>query len=96
MYANFQICVSKYFVGLGKFIVISSNVFPFFLLSFSEYFLHIIDLLLYPIFYVFIWVSQGLPCYALAFSSCGKWELLFAAMCRLLILVTFLVVEHRL
>ena len=45
--------------------------------------------------YLFLAVL-GLCCCAWAFSSCGKGELLFAAVHRLLIAVASLVVEHRL
>ena len=38
----------------------------------------------------------GLRCCARAFSSCGKWGLLFVAVCGLLIVVASLVAEHRL
>ena len=38
----------------------------------------------------------GLRFCARAFSSCGKWGLLFIAVCRPLIIATSLVVENRL
>ena len=38
----------------------------------------------------------GLCCCARVFSSCGEQGLLFAAVCRLLIAVASLVVEHGL
>ena len=34
--------------------------------------------------------------FAWIFSSCGEWELLFVALCELLIVITSPVVEHRL
>ena len=40
--------------------------------------------------------ALGLRCCAWAFSSCGEWGLLFVAVCRLLIAVASLVVEHGL
>ena len=36
----------------------------------------------------------GPHCCARAFSRCGKWGLLFVAVCRILIVVASLVVEH--
>ena len=38
----------------------------------------------------------GLRCCVWAFSSCSEWGFLFLAVCRLLIAVASLVVEHRL
>ena len=38
----------------------------------------------------------GLRCCAQAFSSCGEWGLLFLAVRGFLIVVAFLVAEHRL
>ena len=46
--------------------------------------------------YLFILAALGLRCCARAFSSCGKRGLLFVAVCRLLIAVASLVVEHGL
>ena len=46
--------------------------------------------------YLFILVALGLSCCAQAFSSCGEWGLLFAAVRRLLIVVASLVAEHGL
>ena len=40
--------------------------------------------------------ALGLPCCARAFSSCGERGLLFVVVCRLLIAVASLVVEHGL
>ena len=45
--------------------------------------------------YLFLAVL-GLRCCARAFSSCGKWELLFVAVHGLLIAVASLVAEHGL
>ena len=45
--------------------------------------------------YLFL-AALGLRCCAWAFSSCGKWALLFIAVCGLLIAVSSLVAEHRL
>ena len=45
--------------------------------------------------YLFL-VVLGLRCWAQAFSSCGKWGLLFIAVRRLLIAVASLVAEHGL
>ena len=49
-------------------------------------------------FYKFILFMAvlGLYCCTRCFSSCGKWGLLFVAVCRLLIAVASLVAEHRL
>ena len=40
--------------------------------------------------------ALGLRCLVQAFSSCSEWGLLFVAVCRLLIVVASLVVEHGL
>ena len=45
--------------------------------------------------YLFL-AAFGLCCCAQAFSSCGKWGLLFIAVLGLLITVASLVVEHGL
>ena len=50
---------------------------------------------LFVCFGVFLAVS-GLCCCAWAFSSCGERELLFVAVCGLLIAVGSLVAEHEL
>ena len=47
------------------------------------------------IIYLFL-AELGLCCCTWAFSSCGEWELLFIAVCRLLTAVASLVVEHGL
>ena len=50
-------------------------------------------------FYLFIYLflaALGLRCCARAFSSCGKWGLLFVAVHGLLIAVASLVAEHGL
>ena len=47
------------------------------------------------IFILFLAVL-GLHCCALAFSNCGEWGLLFVAVCRPLIVVASLIVEHGL
>ena len=53
--------------------------------------------LLFNFFFIYLFLAvSGLCCCARAFSSCGKWELLFVAVHRLLIAVASLVVEHRL
>ena len=41
-------------------------------------------------------VALGLRCCVQAFSSCGKWELLFVVVCGLLFAVASPVVEHGL
>ena len=41
-------------------------------------------------------IVVGLCYRARAFSGCNEWELLFAALCGLLVAVTSLVAEHRL
>ena len=51
--------------------------------------------------YLFIYLilflaALGLCCCTRAFSSCGKWGLLFVAVCGLLIAVAPLVAEHGL
>ena len=40
--------------------------------------------------------ALGLHCCAWAFSNCGEWGLLFVVVCRLLIAVASLVLEHGL
>ena len=52
-------------------------------------------LIFFIIFYLFLAVL-GLRCCTWAFSSCGEWGLLFAAVHRLLIVVASLVAEHGL
>ena len=47
-------------------------------------------------FFLFFLVVLGLRCHVQAFSSCGKWWLLFIAVHGLLTAVTSLVAEHRL
>ena len=47
-------------------------------------------------FYLFIYGCAGSLGLCRFFSSCGEQGLLFIAVCRLLIAVTSLVVEHRL
>ena len=47
-------------------------------------------------FILFIYGWLGLRCCAQAFSSCGEWGLVFAAVRGLLIAVASLAVEHRL
>ena len=47
--------------------------------------------------YLFLFLAAlGLRCCVLAFSSCGKWRLLFVVVCGLLVEVASLVAEHRL
>ena len=46
------------------------------------------------IYFLFL-AALGLRCYALAFSSCSEWGLLFIAVCRLIV-VASPVAEHRL
>ena len=48
------------------------------------------------IYFKFIFGCVGLCCCAWAFSSCGELGLLFVAVCRLLIVVASLAVEHGL
>ena len=50
---------------------------------------------IYFLIYLFL-AALGLHCCARAFSSCGEWGLLFAAVRGLLIAVASLVVEHGL
>ena len=47
-------------------------------------------------FIILFLAALGLRCCARAFSSCGEQGLLFVAVCRLLIAVASLVVEHGL
>ena len=47
-------------------------------------------------FVFFVLAALGLRCCARALSSCSEQRLLFAAVCRLLIVVASLVVEHGL
>ena len=56
-----------------------------------DLFLFLINLFIY----VFL-AALGLRCCLWAFSSCGKWGLLFVAVRGLLIVVASLVAEHRL
>ena len=49
----------------------------------------------FNLFYLFL-AALGLRCCAWAFSNCGKWGLLFVAVCMLLIVVASLVAEHGL
>ena len=54
---------------------------------------------IYYYFYLFIYfflAASGLRCCAWAFSSCGKWGLLFNAVHGFLIAVASLVAEHGL
>ena len=47
--------------------------------------------------FIYLFMAElGLCCWAQAFSSCGKWGLLFVAVLGLLIAVASLVAEHRL
>ena len=48
------------------------------------------------LFYLFIFGCIGSLLMHMALSSCGKWGLLFVAVCGLLIAVASLVAEHRL
>ena len=59
---------------------------------------HQIYLFILIIYLLFIYLLAvfGLHCCAWAFSSCGEWGLLFVVVCRLLIAVASLVVEHGL
>ena len=57
----------------------------------------------FPLFYLFIYylfllflAALGLCCCIRAFSSCSERELLFIAVCMLLIVVASLVTEHGL
>ena len=52
-----------------------------------QYFLKLIN---------FFLAALGLRCYAQAFSRCGEWGLRFVAVCRVLIAVASLAVEHGL
>ena len=49
------------------------------------------------IYFVYLFLAAlGLHCCVWAFSSCGEWGLLFVAVCRLLIEMASIVVDHRL
>ena len=49
------------------------------------------------IYFIYLFLAMlGLHCCTRAFSSCGKWGLLFVAVHRLLIAVASLVAEHGL
>ena len=49
------------------------------------------------IYFIYLFLAVlGLCCCAQAFSSCGEWGPLFAAVCRLLVVVASLVAEHGL
>ena len=54
---------------------------------------HLIFCFLNKFIYLFM-AALGLHCCARAFSSCGKWGLLFIAVRGLLIVVASLVAEH--
>ena len=56
----------------------------------------ILHLLLFLLIYLFILAALDLYCFALAFSSCLKWGLLFVVACGLLIAVASLVAEPAL
>ena len=58
-------------------------------------FFFLINLFIYLFIYLFL-AALGLRCCPRAFSSCGKRGLLLVAVCRLLIAVASLVVEHEL
>ena len=60
-----------------------------------EYLYLFIYLFIYFNFIYFL-AALGFHCCARAFSSCDGRELLFVAVCRLLIVVSSLVVEHGL
>ena len=45
--------------------------------------------------YLFL-AALGLHCCTQAFSSCGKWGLVFIVVCRFLTAVASLTMEHRL
>ena len=76
-------------------IVIRSIVYclPSILITAVLFILWIADFLVYAIGIFFFWVFV---CCAWAFSSCGKWGLLSVVVCGFLIVVTYLVAEHRL
>ena len=65
-------------------------------------FLHLNCLVLFFIAYIYIYIfflalaAVDHHCFARAFSNCSAWGLLFVAVCRLLIVVSLLVAEHRL
>ena len=46
--------------------------------------------------FIYFLAVLGLHCCIQAFSSCGKWGLLFVVVCWLLIAVTSLLAKHRL
>ena len=46
--------------------------------------------------FILFLAALGLCCCVWGFSSCGKWGLLFIAVCGLLIVAASLVVEHGL
>ena len=65
------------------------------LLFFGQLALHLFFCLFIYLFF-YLWLSLGLRCCTRAFSICGERELLFIAMCGLLIAVASLVAEHGL
>ena len=66
-------------------------------LTFRKAFLLLSYFFLFFLINLFIYLAVlGLHCCAQAFSSCGEQGLLFVAVCRLLIVVASLVVEHGL
>ena len=60
----------------------------------TSFFVVVINLFIY-LYFLFL-AALGLCCCAQAFSSCGRWGLLFVAVHGLLIVVASLVAEHRL
>ena len=63
----------------------------------SHRFCMIVFIFIYLFLKLFIYLAAlGLRCCARAFSSCSEQGLLFVAVCRFLIVVASLVVEHRL
>ena len=59
------------------------------------YFFNFKNLFIYLFIYLFL-AALGIRCCAWAFSSCGKWGLIFVVVRGLLIAVASLVAEHRL
>ena len=71
--------------------------FPYLLLSLILFFKLYLFICLFVCLFIYLFLAVlGLHCCVWAFSSCGKWRLLFVAVHGLLIVVASLVKEHRL
>ena len=78
--------------------VAANSIISFFMANIPSYIYTISSLSIHlSLFLIYLFLAAlGLRCCTQAFSSCGKWGPLFVAVCRLLIAVASLIVEHRL